>query len=115
MTVIENPRSYSELGGAWVLTATWWRIRGSFSVTWPFAVLTVSADSLVLSVLWWRYSFKRSEIVSIASYRFVPLLASGIRISHRAPAIPPFVIFWSFSKRRLVSELCGLGYDVYEN
>ncbi len=70
---------------------------GGVNATWPMATLTASAEGLRLSVwLLGNFVFTPDMVVSITRYSKIPVLGWGIRIQHRVPEYPEWLVFWCF-------------------
>jgi hypothetical protein len=87
----DAPRDHvSFIGGARV---------GLWNVTWPFARLRVSRDTLDLWVLGpGSLRFPREAIVSVSEHVSLPIIGWGLRIEPKHSAYPETLIFWSFKK-----------------
>jgi len=83
---------------------------GWVNATWPFAILTVTKDKLILNAtLIGKYSFSPSEIISLEKYRF--FLSWGIKIYHNVSNYPKNIVFWYFGKsQRLIDEIAKVGF-----
>ncbi len=84
------PQPFKATGGARI---------GWVNATWPLARLSVSADSLRLSVTFiGDYSFPADTVISIARYTTIPVLGWGIKIQHSIPDYPAHIIFWCLGR-----------------
>jgi hypothetical protein len=93
--------AFSQTGGARL---------GWFNVSWPFASLLATKDSLCLSCLGRDYTFSKSAIRSLSRHRGI--FSTGLRIEHVEPSFPEFVVFWTFCFQKLKTQLESLGYPV---
>ena len=86
---------------------------GLFNATWPFAKLIVSADKLVLSVLFLgNYDFCPHDVIWLEQYGLIPLLQSGLRIVHSRSDYPPLVVFWTMgSRKKLLARIRNIGFS----
>ena len=86
---------------------------GSFNATWPFTKLIVSADNLVLSVVFLgKYDFRPHDVICLERYRFIPLFQSGLRIVHSRSDYPPLVVFWTMgSQKKLLERIRNIGFS----
>ena len=68
---------------------------GWVNATWPFAILTVQRDLLVLNAtLIGKYSFRPEQVVAIERYSIIPFLGWGIRIQHNDSTYPKKIVYW---------------------
>jgi hypothetical protein len=72
---------------------------GFVNYTWPLATLTVSAGTLALSTTIFglfgtTYAFSRDQVIAIDRYSSLPLIGSGIQVTHCVPDYPQKIIFW---------------------
>ena len=88
----------------------------NFNASYPFAKLTATPIALELTCFNRRYIFPKKNILRISVYR--GFVSVGLRIEHRIPSYPRFVVFWAsiFSwnsgYRRLQDQLEMLGYVI---
>jgi hypothetical protein len=98
---------FTQIGGAML---------NSFNVTWPFATLSVTSDSILLWCLGREYLFPKTKIIRLRRYN--GFLSTGLQIGHTEQSFPHFVVFWasifswSSGFKRLKSSLADLGYEV---
>lgn len=101
--------SYSQRGGLTVgegLIVSWLE-------PWPLASLTATRNGIMLRVLWSRYYFDKVEISAIREYNGpFWFLSRGVQILHENSEYPPFIVFWSFRRKSLVSRLERLGFVI---
>ena len=85
---------------------------GFVNATWPFATLLVNRDGLKLNAtLIGKYSFSPDQIISLDKYSIIPILGSGIRISHNIPEYPQNIMFWCFGNpQTLLDEISQTGF-----
>ncbi|MEO9966804.1 MAG: hypothetical protein ABJF11_13485 [Reichenbachiella sp.] len=85
---------------------------GMAKATWPFATLTVNQNRLSLNAsVIGNLTFKSSDIISVETYKAVPLLGQGIRIHHRVKNYKEKVIFWTFkSPQELIKKIEQTGF-----
>ncbi len=99
--------SYNQTGGARL---------DMFNATWPFATLSADRENLTLQCLGKTYVFPKNEISELS--RHGGIFSVGLRIAHKNPTAPGFVVFWAslvpFHKgfQRLRTGLEELGYAV---
>jgi hypothetical protein len=68
---------------------------GMANVTWPFATLTVTKDTLELNAsIIGNLVFQPTDIISIEPHS--SFLSSGLKINHSVPNYKDEVIFWTF-------------------
>jgi hypothetical protein len=82
------------------------RVRAS----WPLASLTAHREMLRLSIIGWGYSFAKDAVRELREYS--DLFSIGLRIVHRMPDYPNFLVFWTSSLQALKKDLENLGYEV---
>jgi hypothetical protein len=104
---------YSERGG--IRYGETFFLASNYS--WPFAKLSATANDVSISVSLGKLSgktfvFDRASVKSIVRKR--GLWSVGVQIVHSVADYPPFILFWTFSFRRLKAELQRLGYDVID-
>lgn len=80
---------------------------GWINASWPFAKLSLSANCVSISGLG-KIEFAPSQVVSFERYGPIPLLASGIRISHNRSDCPHTVVFWCIGNREKVFSAIAL-------
>ncbi len=102
------------------MTATYAQTGGarldSLNASWPFAELSADSESLRLSCLGREYVFPRDAIRRLSRHRGI--FSVGLRIEHREPSAPEFIVFWAsvffwtagFGK--LKEQLEKLGYEI---
>jgi len=85
---------------------------GWMNATWPFARLTVNAQTMSLAVLiLGTYTFSPKDVASLKPYGSLPVLGRGIQVIHTNPTYPPKIIFWCFgSPERLIQRIVELGF-----
>ena len=74
--------------------------------SWSFAKLVFRDDALVISTrfLWEReYVLDYGSIAAATPKRGFP--CGGVAITHRAPEIPPYVVFWTVNAASVLEEL----------
>lgn len=69
----------------------------TINFTWPFATLEIGPGALVLRGPGIHYVFSR-ESVAVEAVR--GLFSPGLRLRHTDPALPPYVVFWTFQPAR---------------
>jgi hypothetical protein len=107
--------TYSERGGLRYGT-TYWKNR--VNATWPFAVLSFTAETLEVqvslgSLFKRKFVFDRSEITVLR--RRDGLISRGVQIEHTKPEWPKVIVFWSFHPHRLLEVAATMGYPIKEN
>ena len=86
---------------------------GSMNASIPFAKLTVTPQSLRISLtLFGDYRFTPEQVVSIAAYTRIPILGWGIRITHTVSTYPEQIVFWHLCKpARLLEGIHETGFQ----
>lgn len=77
----------------------------AWNCSWPFAKLIFRDDALVISTrfLWKReYTLRYGTITAAERKRW--FLCSGVAITHRAPEVPPFIVFWTVKAASVLEE-----------
>jgi hypothetical protein len=82
----------------------------AFNATWPFATLYLTESDLQLRFLYRDYRFPKASIQKLSRHQ--GLFSVGLRIEHRIPSYPRFLVFWTFAFQKLKSELQRLGYEI---
>lgn len=85
------------------------------NVTFPFARLEATEDEIVISVTTpslgvESWAIPSSNVVSVKRRRGI--LSAGIQVVHSVADYPSVFIFGSFSARKVISHLMGMGYKV---
>ena len=83
---------------------------GWVNATWPFAVLSVTKDTLRLTVLFQEYDFSKQTFRGLSRYKGV--FSKGLQIEHTDPSLPKLVVFWSLNFEKLKAGLEALGYTI---
>jgi len=87
-----------------------------FNASYPFATLKGDQNKLTLTCMGREYIFARRHIRKLSIYN--GLVSVGLRIEHRIPDYPSFVVFWVsiFPWKAKITELKRklqqLGYAV---
>lgn len=81
---------------------------GSFNATWPFATLRITADALVLKVLFSEYSLQKVQIVRLEYFN--TFLAVGVKIVHTTTKLDEHAIFWSSEPAQILAAAEKLGF-----
>ena len=55
-----------------------------------------------------RFHFTRKEVAALRKRR--GLISVGVQIEHARPDYPPFILFWSFQRKRLLATAEAAGY-----
>ncbi len=89
-----------------------------WTVSWPFATIRVTQESIRLTARMWRivedeFEFDKNELRGIQEKRGFP--GRVIEFRHEKNGYPPKIQFYSFRARDLVRELHRLGYVVQES
>jgi len=80
------PNPFRATGGARV---------GWSNASWPLAQLSASPDKLTISIrILGTYSFAPDQVIAIARYVMIPVVAWGIQVHHCRTDYPRRVIFW---------------------
>jgi len=81
--------------------------------TCPFARLEVSDRQCRIKIKCLMFSkdvlLKKDEIGKVELY--TGFLSSGIKFTHGSMQAPPYIVFWSFSSRKIYDLLLSLGYQ----
>ena len=85
---------------------------GWFNATWPFATLSLSAESISLKVFSTMYAVKKEEVSRLEFFR--GWLSSGIKIVHSGAGLPSHTVFWSFSPHEVLAAAKTLGFQTKE-
>lgn len=89
-------------------------LMGYYSNTWPFVVLDVSRDFLVIrdKLLHKEIRLSKSDIDRIEIKKYIPIVGYGIGIYHRNKLYTNLLIFWyvSFNFDKLLSSLKELDW-----
>ena len=85
------------------------------NATWPFATWRLAGDCLDVQVHAWplitdHFVFAKKDVISLRITRGV--ISSGVRIEHSRPEYPPFILFWSFSAERVLSDAGAVGFPI---
>jgi hypothetical protein len=98
------------------------------NATWPYITLSVAASEIVINVrlskifVWMVkplnvraapmqvFVIRRADVISIRRKRIV--FHTGFVIEHRAPDVPPYLLFWSWKPKTLALALQADGYEV---
>jgi hypothetical protein len=81
------------------------------NATWPFAKLTLSSDSLVLSVASsLTYRFDPDQVTWVEEITAMPVIGRGVRLHHNVVGYPQQIVFWCFRTQQLLDELHDRGY-----
>ena len=82
---------------------------GSWNVTWPFASLRLSDNSLSVSIVLGRvFEFTPKDVVVIR--KFFGLFSWGVQIEHTKPEYPACIVFWTFKRWELLQMLQRAGF-----
>lgn len=87
-----------------------------FNASYPFATLKGDRHKLILACMGKEYVFHKGSIRRLSIYNGI--LSIGLRIEHRIPGYPSFVVFWvalfpwKANMTRLKGQLQQLGYAV---
>lgn len=76
---------------------------GKMNATYPFAKLKVSHNCLEINVaIFGKFVFSPEDVISIKSYRMLPIIGEGLRITHRNPKYNEKVVFWTLKNAEIV-------------
>lgn len=84
----------------------------SSNYTWPFAHLTASENGIALNVIRKKYYFQKDNISAIRQYD--NFWVKGVQLLHSIDGYPQFIVFRSFNRNKLISELRKLGYHIID-
>jgi hypothetical protein len=89
------------------LTVTGGAQIGWVHASWPFARLSVSPRSLVVSGgLIGSYRFTPEQVAALEPYGSIPILYRGVRVVHSNPDYPSKIVFWCFQNpARLIERI----------
>lgn len=80
------------------------------SVTWPFGLLRVGTDQIVVSSLMGEFNVTRKKLKSISRFGRIPVFASGFKFV--CSGSDEAVIFWAIHAGRVLRELQNRGWPV---
>ncbi len=100
-----GPRIANQMGGLWIGQSVW----SAIGLHGPFSSLVVHEYAVTLSVLGKKYVLGRGCITEI---RRMGLFGKGFRIRHESADIPTYLVFWSYSSRRLRQAFLDSGYPI---
>ena len=117
MTQSSMATSFSQWGGSRVGFNSWL----AMSSTWPFVRVEVAPDRFEFSEI--PFFFLRPLVLTPATAHRLSIytgLRPGsfmrppryLRVEHRVPGYPAFLLFYSFNLPRLVTELAQCGFVV---
>lgn len=95
-----NSFLYQERGGGWYGDGIF-----TLQATWPFALLTISRETVTLNVGWKRAELKIQDIVVVKRIFLLPFLVDGIRLVHKNSELPKLLLFWSFGHAGKIKEI----------
>jgi hypothetical protein len=65
------------------------------NVTWPFAKLSATTDSIELKISYYRdFTFPKDSLIKVSRYILFPFFGWGVKIEHDVKDYPKKVIFW---------------------
>ena len=102
----KNDFLFEVTGGIRIGDSYW----GSSNVTWPLAKIKIFKRKIILNSILSKIELKKTEIKYIERYK--GLFSSGIRIHHKKPKSPSFIIFWSLSTDKLLKKIKNSGYKI---
>ncbi len=80
----------------------------------PFAKLQADQNEIVVGIEFpffeRTYRFPKAQVKGIQEYD--GLFSKGIRVCHSLDRLPPFIVFWTSNRERLMHTLSTLGYRV---
>ena len=86
--------------------------RKAANASWPLATLRITPYDLEIEIKLWpivrRFQFTRNEVVTLKKRR--GLVSVGVQIEHARSDYPPFILFWSFQRKRLLATAEAAGY-----
>src|SRR5476651_1958764 len=81
----------------------------AYNVTWPFALMEIEDQRIVLRQFKKIYIFEREAIV-VKAHR--GLFSNGIKINHGNADVGPFVVFWTFQLKSVINCLNACNYKM---
>jgi hypothetical protein len=102
------PRGFSQSVGASVGNGLF----AGFSCSWPLARLGATETGIVLNMLWKEYYFDKASVSMIWKRLVFAFPPTIVQIVHTKDEYPPFVVVWTFNRKKLVSRLKQLGFPV---
>jgi hypothetical protein len=85
-----------------------------FGGTWPSASLSISDQEIEYRILWMKFVFPKSKILSLSRFG-LGIFGDGLRIAHLVDGYPKCFIFYPLSFSKLESALEGHSYKVSES
>ncbi|AFU67359.1 hypothetical protein P700755_000321 [Psychroflexus torquis ATCC 700755] len=86
---------------------------GGVNYTWPLVILTTTESELILKTIFQnKYIFPKEDIHDIKSMTWLPILAEGIKISHKVSSYPEFITFWYWKPYQFLKSLKSLGFKL---
>ena len=86
----------------------------ALNITWPLVKIEVFNEKIII-----KYPFQskikisKKEIKSIKKFQgILGPFGKGIRILHYKNSLDPFLVFWSFSRNKLLNKLEKEGYPI---
>ena len=81
-----------------------------FNLTWPFVVIKVSPEAIVLSIMGKKTIVVKDKIVALLRQNGV--FSSGLRVDYMNEFGMDSFIFWSLNINRLLVALEEMGHEV---
>ena len=109
---VNREQSYSQRGGSMIGEGC---LVMFFYIGLPVARLTATEKGITITVPWKHYYFDKASVTAVRQYnKSGGVFYKGVQILHTNNKYPPFVLFLSFRRKRLMSELQRLGYTIQD-
>jgi hypothetical protein len=82
----------------------------SFNISWPFAKISVSPNTIELNCFLKKYVLKKDQLKELREYKGI--FSRGLLIEHSLTNYPQHMVFWTFRFENLKKHLESMGYLV---
>ena len=105
-----NQLIYQKFGGIRKGQSFWFAV----NATWPLAKIEIFHEEIIIKyLLFKKIKFLKEEIDYIEKFQGVlGPFGRGIRIFHNKNSESPFIVFWSFSVKKLIDKLKEANYKI---
>ena len=112
MSNYNTPLLYREIGG--IRKGKCYAL--SFHATWPFAEIEIYQDKIVLKCLFFfKTELKVNEIDFVEPvFHQLKIMGGGVKINHHNKKTSPYIVFWSFSMKKLLNKFKEVNIKVKE-
>jgi len=93
---------FSQIGGVRLDT---------FNISWPFAKISASPNTIELKCFLKKYILKKDELKALREYNGI--FSRGLLIEHHLTNYPHHMVFWTFKFDKLKKHLENMGYFVH--